>query len=52
MFPATTALVAHHFGRLLLQVAQERIEREGVDVEIEAIRADTGRRAAQGQWPS
>jgi DNA-binding transcriptional MerR regulator len=27
-FPATVSLVAHHFGRLLLQAARERAERE------------------------
>jgi DNA-binding transcriptional MerR regulator len=37
MFPATTALVAHHFGRLLLQAARERIEKEGTAAEIEAL---------------
>lgn len=29
MLPATTALVAHHFGRVLLSAARDRVEREG-----------------------
>ncbi|MFN2490484.1 MAG: MerR family transcriptional regulator [Actinomycetota bacterium] len=40
MFPATTTLVAHHFGRLLLRAAHERIEREGVDFEVDENHVD------------
>jgi DNA-binding transcriptional MerR regulator len=42
MFPATTSLVAHQFGRLLLQAAQRRIERAGA-IEPEAARGDENR---------
>lgn len=34
MLPATSALVANHFQRVLLKVAQERIESEGLEIEI------------------
>jgi hypothetical protein len=30
MLPATTALVAAHFERVLLTVAEERLEQEGL----------------------
>lgn len=36
LLPATTALVAHHFRRVLLAAAQARIERLGASGEIEA----------------
>ena len=35
MLEATTTLVAHHFRRQLLAVAQARIEREGIDLNLE-----------------
>lgn len=38
MLPATTSLVAHHFQRVLLQVAQDRIEKEGIKVDLESAR--------------
>ena len=44
MLPAVTALVAHHFRRVLLAAAMERIEREGVQSEIRAVRAESARR--------
>lgn len=44
MLPATSALVANHFQRVLLKVAQERIKREGLEIEIEG--------KAGPQWPS
>ena len=44
MLPATSALVANHFQRVLLKVAQERIESEGLEIEIEG--------KAGPQWPS
>ncbi|MPZ69148.1 MAG: MerR family transcriptional regulator [Actinobacteria bacterium] len=34
MLPATSALVANHFQRVLLKVAQDRIESEGLEIEI------------------
>lgn len=37
MMPAATALVAHHFGRLLLRAAQERLERDGPTRDIEPL---------------
>lgn len=39
LLPATTAIVAHHFRRTLLAVAQEHIERVGDDAERDAVRA-------------
>ncbi len=44
MFGAISALVAHHFRRVLLSQALARIEREGVASEIAAVRAESGRR--------
>jgi DNA-binding transcriptional MerR regulator len=46
MFPATTALVAHNFGRVLLEVARERLEGEGSEAEIAALQG-----GAEGPWP-
>ncbi len=40
LLPAVTALVAHHFGRILLQVAQEHLESVGDQSELEAASAD------------
>ena len=40
LLPAVTALVAHHFGRILLQVAQEHLESVGDQRELEAAAAD------------
>lgn len=37
LMPATTALVAHHFRRTLLAVAQEHIEHVGDDAELDAV---------------
>ncbi|HEX2039309.1 MAG TPA: MerR family transcriptional regulator [Acidimicrobiales bacterium] len=37
LLPATTRLVAHHFTRTLLAVAQEHIERVGVPAELAAV---------------
>ena len=34
MLPATSALVANHFQRVLLKVAQDRIKSEGLEIEI------------------
>ncbi|HEX2236347.1 MAG TPA: MerR family transcriptional regulator [Actinomycetota bacterium] len=33
MLPATTALVAHHFGRVLLSAARDRVGRQGAEPE-------------------
>lgn len=37
LLPATTALVSHHFRRLLLSVAQDHIERVGEAAEVAAV---------------
>ena len=39
MLPATTSLVAHHFERVVLTVAQDRIGREGLLADTERDRA-------------
>ena len=41
LLPATTALVSHHFRRVLLQVAQEHIESVGGDAERAAVAAQS-----------
>lgn len=38
LLPATTTVVAHHFTRTLLAVAQEHIERVGAPAELAAVR--------------
>jgi DNA-binding transcriptional MerR regulator len=40
LMPAVTALVAHHFQRILLQVAQEHLESVGDKSELDAAAAD------------
>ena len=40
LLPAVTALVAHHFGRILLQVAQEHLEAVGEQRELAAASAE------------
>jgi DNA-binding transcriptional MerR regulator len=40
LMPAVTALVAHHFRRILLQVAQEHLESVGDRAELDAAAAD------------
>jgi DNA-binding transcriptional MerR regulator len=40
LMPAVTALVAHHFRRILLQVAQEHLEAVGDQTELDAASAD------------
>jgi DNA-binding transcriptional MerR regulator len=42
LLPATTSLVAHHFTRTLLAVAQEHIERVGAPAELAAVREAEG----------
>jgi len=44
LLPATVALVAHHFRRILLAVAQEHIEAVGDDEELAAVRSESLRR--------
>lgn len=43
MLPATSTLVAHHFRRVLLAAAQERITSEGLEGQIEAGPEEPGR---------
>lgn len=43
LLPAITALVSHHFRRLLLRSAVEHIERVGNDAEVSASRAESKR---------
>lgn len=45
LLPATTELVSHHFRRTLLNVAQEHIERVGVDAEVAAVEREAARTA-------
>ena len=42
LLPAVTALVAHHFRRVLLAVAQEHLESVGEDHELAAASAEPG----------
>jgi len=51
LLPAVTTLVAHHFRRVLLDVAQEHLESVGATAEIEAATAESARRLDAG-WPS
>jgi DNA-binding transcriptional MerR regulator len=50
LLPAVSTLVAHHFRRVLLEVAQEHLESVGEDSELRAITAESGRRLESG-WP-
>lgn len=43
LLPATTTLVAHHFRRVLLSVAQEHIEAVGADAELAAVEREATR---------
>src|SRR4029079_8129094 len=49
LLPSVTALVAHHFRRVLLEVAQEHLEAVGHESEIAAANVAAGRRL-EGQW--
>jgi DNA-binding transcriptional MerR regulator len=51
IFPAVTGLVARHFRRVLLDVAEEHIERVGDHAEVEATRAEV-RRGLEAAWPA
>ena len=50
LLPAVTSLVAHHFSRVLLQVAQEHLESVGEPSEIAAAETEAGRRL-EVAWP-
>ena len=43
LLPATTALVTHHFRRVLLDVAQEHIEHVGGEAELAAVHEEARR---------
>ncbi len=49
LLPAVSALVAHHFQRVLLQVAQEHLESVGDPAELAAAEAE-GRRGLEPAW--
>jgi DNA-binding transcriptional MerR regulator len=51
LLPSVTALVAHHFRRVLLGVAQEHLEAVGEDAEIAAVNNEAARRL-EVVWPS
>jgi DNA-binding transcriptional MerR regulator len=51
LLPAVTTVVAHHFRRVLLEVAQEHLESVGEATEIAAINAESTRRLEHG-WPT
>ena len=42
LLPTVTALVAHHFRSVLLEVAQEHLEAVGSDSELAAARNEPG----------
>lgn len=44
MLPAVVGLVTHHFRRLVLAAALERVEAEGIEAEIEAVHDESVRR--------
>ncbi len=48
LLPSVTALVAHHFRRTLLAVAQAHLERVGEPVELAAVDAESRRRVEGG----
>jgi DNA-binding transcriptional MerR regulator len=48
LLPTITSLVAHHFRRVLLEVAQEHLERVGEQHELEAVSAESGRLRESG----
>lgn len=51
MLPATVALVAHHFRRVLLATAQARIEKVGAEPEKLAVRTEAEKRL-EPTWPT
>lgn len=50
LLPSVTALVAHHFRRVLLEVAQEHLESVGEPAELDAANAEANRRL-EAVWP-
>ena len=50
LLPSVTALVAHHFRRVLLEVAQEHLESVGEPAELDAANAEASRRL-EVVWP-
>ncbi|HEV7523874.1 MAG TPA: MerR family transcriptional regulator, partial [Acidimicrobiia bacterium] len=50
LLPAVTALVAHHFRRVLLEVAQEHLESVGEEIELAAVNVAAASRL-EG-WPT
>jgi DNA-binding transcriptional MerR regulator len=48
LLPAVTDLVANHFRRVLLRVAEDHIERVGESAEVEATRAESQRMGRTG----
>jgi DNA-binding transcriptional MerR regulator len=48
LLPAVTTLVAHHFQRVLLEVAQEHLESVGEATELAAVNAEAARRLESG----
>jgi len=50
LLPAVTALVAHHFRRVLLDVAQEHLESVGEETELAAVNIAAASRLES--WPS
>lgn len=51
MLPATVALVAHHFRRVLLATAQARIEKVGAEPEKVAVRNESEKQL-EPSWPN
>jgi DNA-binding transcriptional MerR regulator len=51
LLPSVTALVAHHFRRVLLEVAQEHLEAVGEPAELDAATAEANRRQLEAVWP-
>jgi DNA-binding transcriptional MerR regulator len=49
LLPAVTALVAHHFQRVLLEVAQEHLEQVGHESELAAVSVEATRRIEWGR---
>lgn len=49
LLPAVSTLVAHHFRRVLLEIAQEHLESVGEATELAAVNAESGRRL-EGGW--
>jgi DNA-binding transcriptional MerR regulator len=51
LLPSVTALVAHHFRRVLLSVAQEHLEAVGEDAELAAV-SEASTHRLEVVWPS